>query len=66
MLKQSLAHLFDTFGMTAPDSRLFGDDIGGLYDYFDVCLEVLCLGSWLWGSSVRRKPRRFLRKASAR
>lgn len=38
ILKQSLTRLFNTFRMTTPDRRLFGDDIGGLYDYLVVCI----------------------------
>lgn len=55
MLRQALGRLFDTFGMTAPEGSRFGKDIGGLYDYLEVCLKVLCLGSRLWGKLSAKK-----------
>lgn len=46
--------------MSTPGGSRFGEDIGGLYDYMEVFLEMLCLGNWLWGELSVKKASQVL------
>lgn len=55
MIKACLDHAFAYFGLARPETRGVNNDLEGLCDYLEVCLEVWCLGGRVWGELNAKK-----------